>query len=203
MLHGPASRSARKPSMTHMLRSRFGVRRIERVIMSATFSTESFDGSGLSSSSSVMTLGPIGLSRGTTRMSDLTSWIQPVGLSVMSCSSTIEFGVSGSLSSTVSDREACRSDREQLRTWVPPLAPPEPPPPPPLPASRPVSLLLPTYESRLLSSMKPSSTLSLHRHTPIVEAPCRKRGNLQWVTRGDGTSGGVGLERAPKVKAMR
>uniref|UniRef100_A0A182QTS4 Uncharacterized protein n=1 Tax=Anopheles farauti TaxID=69004 RepID=A0A182QTS4_9DIPT len=83
--------------MMHMLRSRFGVRRIERVIMSATSSTDSFDGSGLSSSSSVMTLGPIGLSSGMTRISDFTSCIQPDGLSVMSCSITIELGVSGSL----------------------------------------------------------------------------------------------------------
>lgn len=49
MEHGPASFSAKHPKITHKLRSRRGVRRSECVIISATSSTESFAGSGLSS----------------------------------------------------------------------------------------------------------------------------------------------------------
>lgn len=117
MLFGPASFSAKHPKITQRFLSLRGVFLIEYVIMSATSKTDCLVGRTASSKSSVITLGPIGClkhksfkknlkilkkenkiySIGTTRISDLTNCIQPTGLSVMSCSCTMEFGGSGSL----------------------------------------------------------------------------------------------------------
>lgn len=96
-LLGPANFSAKHPKITHKFRSFRGVRLSECVIISATSSTESLVGNGLSSSNSVITLGPIGCSIGTTRTNDLTNCIHPVGLSVISCNCIIDVGGSGSL----------------------------------------------------------------------------------------------------------
>lgn len=49
----------------------------------------------------VITLGPIGCSSGTTRISVLTNWIHPLALSVIACNWIIELGGSGSLSAIV------------------------------------------------------------------------------------------------------
>lgn len=56
---------------------------------------------GHSPNNKVITLGPIGCSIGTTRISVLTNWIHPLGLSVILCNWIIEFGGSGSLSTIV------------------------------------------------------------------------------------------------------
>lgn len=62
-----------------------------------TSNTESFVGNGLSSNNSVITLGPIGCSIGTTRINDFINCIQPVVFSVISFSCTIGIGGSSSL----------------------------------------------------------------------------------------------------------
>lgn len=91
ILVGPASFSAKQPRMAHRFRSRRGdTLRVLDAIMFDTSWIDSLLGRGLSSSNNAMTLVPMGCSTGTTRISDLTNSIQPVGLSVIVCSSCME-----------------------------------------------------------------------------------------------------------------
>lgn len=91
ILVGPASFSAKQPRMAQRFRSRRGdTLLVLDAIMFDTSWIDSLLGNGLSSSNNAMTLVPMGCSTGTTRINDRTNSIQPVGLSVIVCSSCIE-----------------------------------------------------------------------------------------------------------------